>query len=254
MTIARLRRRDIWIALGLAGFSLALALMVVLPLGWEFARAGEFQLFLTPAAIGYLAQLILALLIAGYLAYRAVAARQRNAPTLLLLGVFAAVVGVVLLFFLDAALPPSPRLYAVYLENTVIGLLLTLLTQFAYRFPRLYPQHKWEARLALAINLGYTLWEAGFALQRGGRLLQDHVVLYRPGDPDYVLAACFAWMPLAFLRQTIAAAQDLTGLGNLSGLYHLWRPPGPAAQATRAFALIFLIPLALSPDFCRHLS
>lgn len=95
------------------------------------------ELYLTPAAIGYLAQLILALLITGYLTYHAAATRRRDAATLLLVGVFAAAVGVVLLFFLDAALLPSPRLYAVYLENTVIGLLLTLLTQFAYRFPRL---------------------------------------------------------------------------------------------------------------------
>ncbi|MBU0492576.1 MAG: response regulator [Chloroflexi bacterium] len=204
------------------------------------------ELYLTPAAIGYLAQLILALLITGYLAYHAAAHRRRGASTLLLIGVFAAVVGVVLLFFLDAALPPSQRLYAVYLENTVIGLLLTLLTQFAYRFPRLYPQRKWEARIVLAVDLGYTLWEAGLALQRGGLLLQDHHVLYRPGLPDYALVACFAWVPLAFLRQTLAASQEATGRGRLLGLYYLWRPQGPAAQAARAFALIFLIPLALS--------
>jgi len=195
------------------------------------------ELYLTPAAIGYLAQLILALLITGYLVHRTVAHRRRgasNAHTLLLVGVFAAVVGVVLLFFLDAALPPSPRLYAVYLENTVIGLLLTLLTQFAYRFPRLYPQRKWEARLVLAANLGYTLWEAGFALQRGGLLLQDHQVLYRPGHPDYVLAACFAWMPLAFLRQTIAASQDAAGRSGWFALPHLWRPQGQRCPLLRA--------------------
>jgi len=37
------------------------------------------ELYLTPAAIGYLAQLILALLITGYLVYRAVAHRRRGA-------------------------------------------------------------------------------------------------------------------------------------------------------------------------------
>ncbi len=210
------------------------------------------NIYLTPASIGYLTQLILALVITGYCGARSIAfwrRGDRSAPMLLLALFFASVVLVVLLFFLDAALPPSPRLYAVYLENTAIGLLLTLLTQFAYRFPRLYPERKWEARLALAADLLYTLWEAGFAVHRGRLLLQNGDVFYRPHAPDYVLVACFLWVPLAFLRQTIAASRherDLPGFLYRSGLGHLWRPQGRAARTTRAFVLIFLIPVGLS--------
>ena len=203
------------------------------------------NIYLTPASISYLTQLILALVITGYFGSRSIVSWRRgdrSAPMPLLALFFASVVLVVLLFFLDAALPPSPRLYAVYLENTVIGLLLTVLTQFAYRFPRLYPERKWEARLALVADLLYTLWEAGFAVHRGRLLLQHGDVFYRPHAPDYVLVACFLWVPVAFLRQTIAASRherDLPGFLYRSGLGHLWRPQGRAARTTRAFVLIF---------------
>jgi signal transduction histidine kinase len=210
------------------------------------------SIYLTPASIGYLTQLILALVITVYFGARSLVSWRRSAraahmPLLALF--FASVTLVVLLFFLDAALPPSPRLYAVYLENTAIGVLLTLLTQFAYRFPRLYPERRWEARIALGADLLYTLWEAGFAVHRGRLLLQDGSVFYRPLEADYALVACFLWVPLAFLRQTIAASRqerDLPGFLYRSGLGHLWRPQGAAARTTRAFVLIFLIPVGLS--------
>ena len=206
---------------------------------------------LTPVSIGHLIQLILAMAITGYFGYRAVVTgrRGKGAHMPLLTVLFASVSAVVLLFFLDTALPPSPRLYAVYLQNTAIGLLLILLTQFAYRFPRSYPERRWEARIALGVGLLYTLWEAGFAVHRGRLLLHNHYVLYRPLMPDYALVVCLAWVPLAWMRQTIAVSrQERNPLGFLYrlGLGHLWRPHGQAARATRAFMLVFLIPLGLS--------
>jgi len=195
----------------------------------------------------HLTQLILTVVITGYFGARSIVSWRRgdrSAPMPLLALFFASVTVVVLLFFLDAVLPPTLRLYAVYLENTAVGVLLTLLTQFACRFPRLYPERRWEAWIVLGADLLYTLWEAGFAVHRGRLLLQDGDVFYRPHEPDYVLVACFLWVPLAFLRQTIAASQDLTGFLNLSGLRYLWRPQGRAARTTRAFVLIFLIPWA----------
>ncbi len=209
-------------------------------------------MYLTPASLGYLTQLILALVITGYLGARSIPSWRRGNHVegmVLLTLFFASVTLVVLLFFLDTALPPSPRLYAVYLENTAIGILLTVLTQFAYRFPRLYPQRRWEARSALGVDLLYTLWEAGFAIHRGRLLWQEGTVFYRPHTPDYVLVLCFLWVVIAFLRQTVAASRaegERSGLSYRLGLGHLWRPQGEAARTTRAFVLIFLIPLGLS--------
>ena len=118
--------------------------------------------YLTPAAIGYLTQLVLALALTAYLVYRLRTARRRNddARALrLVAGIFVTVTILVLLLFGDAALAPTQRLYAAYLENTVIGVLLSLLLQFAYAFPQPYPQRRWEARLALGLSLAYTLWD-----------------------------------------------------------------------------------------------
>ncbi len=201
------------------------------------------DLYLTPAAIGYLTQLILALAITGYLVYRLIADRRHGtlaAYAWYLTGIFVTVAVLVLLLCGDAALPPSTRLYAVYLENTVIGALTLCLFQFAYAFPQRYARRQWDARLALAVSLAYTLWEAGFALYRGRLLLLTGTVIYRPSQPDMVLAALFACLPLALLRQTVAAASDQPTWGAL------WRPANRAAQATRTFALILLLPLLLS--------
>jgi DNA-binding NarL/FixJ family response regulator/signal transduction histidine kinase len=188
-------------------------------------------LYLTPAAIGYLTQLVLALAITAYLVYRLRTADRRNQDTRslrLVAGIFVTVTVLVLLLFGDAALAPTPRLYAVYGENTVIGILLILLFQFAYAFPQRYPQRRWEARGALALSLAYTLWEAGFALYRGLWLLPLDQVLYRPRGADYAMAVLFLGVPLAYLRQMTAT------------------PRPSARRALRGFALILLIPLVLS--------
>ncbi|MCX7680406.1 MAG: ATP-binding protein [Anaerolineae bacterium] len=252
MAPARLRRLDTWLPLGLGGLLTILLLTLVLLVGREWAQAGEFQVFFTPAAIGYLTQLTLALVITGYFGRRtAVSWRQgdKETPVAWLTAFFASAVLVMLLFFLDAALAPTPRLYAVYLENTAVGLFLTLLTQFAYRFPRLYPQRIWEAHIVLLVDLLYVLWEAGFAVYRGWLLLQDSYVIYRSIALDRALVVCFALVPLAFLRQTVAASRaerEPPGVLYRLGPGHLLRPQGRAAQAVRAFALVFLIPVMLS--------
>ena len=119
--------------------------------------------YLTPAALGYLSQLILALMITGYFVARLMArGASRPAHMVLLTGFFACIAVLILLFFLGAAFPPTERLYALFLENTVLALGIVLLLQFAYRFPASFP-HKWEARLALASSLAYLLFEAGYA-------------------------------------------------------------------------------------------
>jgi len=97
--------------------------------------------YLTPAALGYLAQLILALMITGYFVARLMAPRaSRPAHTVLLTGFFACITLLALLFFLEATLLPTERLYALFLQNTALGAGIVLLLQFAYRFPDPFPQ------------------------------------------------------------------------------------------------------------------
>ncbi|MEW5717614.1 MAG: hypothetical protein AB1817_03210 [Chloroflexota bacterium] len=94
------------------------------------------EIYLTPAAIGYLTEFILAAAIALYLASRLRRTRFL-AQTVLLVCFFATTALFILLLLGDGALSPSQRLSAVFLENIAAGLCLVFLLQFAYHFPRL---------------------------------------------------------------------------------------------------------------------
>ncbi|MCA1900584.1 MAG: diguanylate cyclase [Chloroflexi bacterium] len=194
------------------------------------------ELSLTPASISYLTQLILSGLISGYLVSRLRKPEGSDAQSRLLAWALTLVTVFISLLFLDLSLLPTPRLYAVYLENTALALALTLLIQFAYHFPSLYPCRKWEARLALAASLGYTLYEAGFAVYRYDLLLTQETVEYRSINMDVALLLVIVWLPLAFLRQATCA--DPRPLPWLKKLLH---PHGEAGRALLSFTLIYLI-------------
>ena len=196
------------------------------------------MIYLTPAAIGYLTQFILAAAITLYLALRLPRSTQQTQTTLLA-AFFAATTVFILLLFYDVALPPSQRLPAVYLQNTVTGVILIFLLQFAYHFPRLDPRKKRESRLALGFSILYTLWEVQFAIFRFIELNGGHVY-YRSGDLDNALAAGFLWVPVVFIRQAIYADDR-----RVTWVRKLWQPRGEEAQAARAFALLFVVTLLL---------
>jgi PAS domain S-box-containing protein len=191
------------------------------------------SIYLTPASISYLTQFILSLTITVFLARHL---RNRNTQPALLTGFFAGATGFIGLMFLDAALSPFPRLFAVYAENTVLALALVFLLQFAYRFPRFYPRRKWEAHAGLIVSIAYLLWEAQFSVYRYVSLLGRGGVYYRPQVPDYALALVLLWVPIAFLRQGIAADPR-----PVNGLIKLWKPQGKEARGVRPFVFVFAI-------------
>jgi signal transduction histidine kinase len=191
-----------------------------------------FSIYLTPASISFLTQFILSLAITVFLVRRL---RNRTPPLILLTGFFAGATAFIGLMFLDAALPPYPRLlWAVYAENTVLALMLVFLIQFAYRFPRQYPQHKWEARAGLVASLIYFLWEAGFMVYRYVSLLGQGMVYFRPGFPIYLMGFVLALPPLAFVRQCIASDPR-----PVHWIRKLWKPEGKDARGARAFVAVF---------------
>jgi signal transduction histidine kinase len=194
------------------------------------------SLFLTPASIGYLSQFILSLAIFLYLAWQSSRYEKKDRQLLLLLAVFAAVTVFVGLLFLDATLLPAPRLYAVYLENTILGILLLLIIQFAYHFPAQYPQHRIESYLALLSSGLYALYEAYYACYRYYELLSAGNVNYRPAFPDLVLAVIILWVPIAFLRQCVAADAR-----EAAWWKKLWNPQGREARTAQLFARVFAI-------------
>jgi DNA-binding NarL/FixJ family response regulator/signal transduction histidine kinase len=197
--------------------------------------------YLTPASIGYLTQLILSLVITLYLIRRLNIYQPQRTQTLLLTGFFAMVTLFVGLLFLDAVSLPTPRLYIVFLENTALAGVLVLLLQFAYRFPIPYSHRKTETAIALGASMFYLLYEAQYAFYRFSLLLGQGDVDYRPPEADYALSILFIWVPLAFIRQALAADERA-----LPWFKKLWKPQGMEARAARLFALIFIPLFALT--------
>ncbi len=197
--------------------------------------------YLTPSSIDYLTQFILSLAITVYLTQRLLVHNNRSTQTILLTGFFSSITLFTALLFLDAVALPTPRLYFVYLENTVLAGALVLLLQFACHFPILYPSRKRESVFVLGLSLLYLFYEAQYAIYRYSLLLGRGDVDYRLPQADYALAILFVCVPLAFFRQTIAADER-----SIHWLRKLWKPQGLGARGARLFALIFIPLFALT--------
>jgi diguanylate cyclase (GGDEF)-like protein/PAS domain S-box-containing protein len=183
------------------------------------------DLYLTPASISYLNQCILALVITGYFARMNFRHRGNPAQTAYLLAAFASVTTFSILLFLDAALLPSQRLFAVYLENTALAVALAALIQFAYNFPAPDPRLKAESRIVLVISAGYAAFEAAIAVWRFHLLLASGQVVFRADYLDYLPALEILLLGFIFARGTIRN----------------WSLP-----ASRRFALILVIPFLVA--------
>ncbi len=194
------------------------------------------DLYLTPAAVGFLTQVILSLVISIYLLALIPKRRNWNAQTVLLTVFFIVAAIFVGLLFLDAALLPAPRLYVVFLENTVLGIVLVLLLQFAYRFPSRFAGRKIESYVVLGLSSAYALYEAQYAVYRYYDLLVNGMVNYRQANADYALALILLCVPVVFLRQSIAADPR-----PIRWPLKLWNPQGAGARGAREFALIYII-------------
>lgn len=210
------------------------------------AGRGGIVVYLTAAAISYLTQFILAALISGYLVL--VASRRPDRPphTTLLAAFFVALTAFIILLFLETASLPTRRLYAVYLQNTVLGIALVLLLQFAYRFPHLPARQRLEALLALGVSGLYTVWEAGYAIWRFAQLNTGQVH-YRPEIADLGPVLLLAWVPVILVRRVVqlsraaqvASPEAAPGQAG-SPLRHLLHPQGRPARAARVFAAVYL--------------
>jgi len=198
-------------------------------------------LFFTPASISYLTQFILSLVIFIYLALHMRRKENRDAQAGLVLAMFGGLIVFLGLLFLDVSLLSTERLYVVFVENTVLAIVLALLLQFAYHFPQRYARRKWEGWTALGFSLLYVAYEGQYAWYRYRLLLSEATVDYRPQTADYIFMALCTWVLLAFVRQSLAADDR-----RVSWLRKLVAPEGKGAQAGRDFALIFSSFLILS--------
>lgn len=197
-----------------------------------------FQLFLTPASISYLTQLILSLAIAVFFINRLRSWRTR--PLLLLTAFFVPMTILTGLMILDAALLPFPRVLPAYAENTVLALALIAMICFAGQFPERYPQHKWTMRTLLTLSTIFLLWQAGFMVYRYVSLFRDGNVFNRFPLDAYSLPVIVLFVPVIFLRQTLAADPR-----PVAWWRKLWNPQGKGARGARNFALVFAVPVVV---------
>lgn len=202
-------------------------------------------MYLTPASLGYLTQFILALMITAYFVARLVTPRVASPLHMrLLAGFFACIALLAFLFFMEASLPPSYRLYALFLQNTVLGMGIVLLLQFAYRFPATVGA-RWEALLVLGLSLVYTAYEAVYAVYRFWLLSTLGQVIFRPPGADYPMSAGLLWAAVLFARQWLSAAAAASAGSGWSWRF-LWQPPDQAARTARALMLVYLLPFGVS--------
>ena len=186
---------------------------------------GTVSLFyLTPASISHFNLFLLALLVTVYLVFRFRRQEQLSQQDRLLLLFFLSLTAFSLALFLDVSLLPSESLLAIYLENPILSLLVTFLMQFAYVFPHPQEKQKIERRVALLLTILYWVGETVYAAWRYLQLSRGHVE-YRYEFFDIPLLLAFVWIVVVFLR----------------GAFQNWKQP-----ASRRFALIFLIPVALA--------
>jgi diguanylate cyclase (GGDEF)-like protein/PAS domain S-box-containing protein len=190
--------------------------------------------YLTAASPGYLSQFLLALLITIDFSGRMLLS-GRAGLTLRDGYMIGASYGITLfsaLSFLAVSALPPVSLYAVLLQPIALAALLLALIQFAYLFPDPAPAHPRERKLALAVSVGYLLWEAGLALWRYWQLSGGGLEP-RAGWMELLPLLGWLWVLTPFVR---SAAQSR---------------PDPASGR---FAYILLIPLVLtSLDLLRNL-
>lgn len=182
------------------------------------------SIYLTPASISYLNQLILAFLITIYLALRFRQHQRIPLQDRLLLFFFLGITLFSFTLFLDVSQLSSGSLLAAYVENPILALLLIFLMQFAYVFPFPREEQKNEQRVALIVSSLYLLSEILFSIWRFYRVGLGKVEFRHPYF-EYPLLFAFIWVVFVFAR---------------SAILHLEIP------SSRRFALIFLIPLSLA--------
>lgn len=205
----------------------------------------------TPASISYLAQFILALIIAIYLTCltRQIREQQAEVITTRILSLFFFSVAVyAALLFLNVSLIPPLRLYALYWQMPAVTLVFLFLLQFVYRYPAHISRKKWEVHIALVLSLAYVLWETWRAVHRW-MLLADQNVEWL-SELSNLLPVLFAvWLLSVLIRRTIHASNNHTRQVWWKAILY---PQGQPARTSRTFLLIFSSLLVLSAvDFAR---
>ncbi len=181
-------------------------------------------LLLTPASIGYLNQILLAALICGYLLLRfaRTGAQGLKRTDWELLAIIVSVILMSAAFFFEVTLLPAERFVAVAIEIPLTVLLLAVLVQFSYDFPKPIGSAR-ERLIAPVVAGGYTGYEIVYAI---GRLqgIGEGRIAFASEYFDAAVIVGFVWIVVNFVRGGVFPGQE---------------------RAARRFALVFCIPVVL---------
>ena len=182
-------------------------------------------LLLTPASIGYLNQILLAALICGYLLLRfaRTGAQGLQRTDWELLAIIVSVILMSAAFFFEVTLLPAERFVAVAIEIPLTVLLLVVLIQFSYDFPKPIGSAR-ERTLARVLAGAYTGYESVYAAGRLQGIGQGEIT-YASAYFDLAIIIGFVWIVVNFVRGGIFPGRD---------------------RAARRFALVFCIPVVLA--------
>jgi len=181
--------------------------------------------YLTPASISYLNQVILASLISAYLLRRFLrtGARGRTAADWMLLAIFVTVILMSAAFFFEVTLLGVGTYAAVAVETGLTVLLFAVLIWFSYSFPQPIGT-KLEKQIAMAVCGGYVAFEVAYAVWRL-QIVGRGQIAYASDSFDLSLIIGAVWIIANFIRGGLKDGGD---------------------RAARRLALVFCIPLVLA--------
>lgn len=230
---------------------------------WDIASNPDGAFFWNPAAISYLSQLVLALVLAAYLGRRAFMESRRgrfHASTWLL-----AILMTALALAFSASLARVMAMggwlsYAMPWSrlgdgSTLImpwarpfgGLASLAMVLLAYVFPRRLPGSRGELRIVAALLGSLVLIETWIAVRADLGLLQKEA-WWAPQWLSSWMHLAMIWAALVFWRQLLAAQSGPAPDGRLRRIVHhiaLIRRPSSSrdAMAARAFIILVVLPI-----------
>ena len=200
------------------------------------------QLLLTPVSVGYLADLLLLIFVASFLAK---AARRPDATpaTKHLYHCLLWLSGFVAIYCYGESTLRDASVCSLATVNFIVSTACFFVLRFAYAFPGASPAFRLESRIATAASGGLVLMEAGILIYRFHALLGENRVLWRPSWAEYPLAVELFWLVGVLARKTInlADASDTRSVFD-----RLFRPVNPRARTSLGMAVVWILAAAIA--------
>ena len=230
---------------------------------WSTASAPDASLFWNPAALSYLSQLLLALVLAAYLVRRATRDSRQgrfHAPTWILAILMLSLVPVFCTTLLRVLTAGGWLSYAMPWSRLDAWTTLAMpwarpfgsiapvaLVLLGYLFPRPLPGTRREMMLIMAVLFALIVAETAIAVRADIAIVMREA-WWRPQWIAGWMHLCILWSAIVFWRQLAAAQADglpASGWRRVRALLALpWRPgPSREGQVSRAFLILTILPI-----------